>query len=281
MSGIYKVLEAPALGSGVRDALRDGSGMTLAQLRAGGSAHPGMVFPFRGGLFQVVQNVGGSALAEGDAVVYPYGAAGYSGNLTAASTKAVLTTDDTFTKNALVGTKDLPSWVFITAGTGVNQRGYIYKNSDASGASTITVAEKDPSLNKAATAVPDAFDTAPDATSDYSVVVPFQVAKSAAVTDFVVGVAMHTLADGQYGIIQIAGPALVKCVGSTDALSAGGVVVPSATAGVAKGQTTAGITAAEAARVFAVSFDAYTGAAALRHVNLLNRYGLVPYVATR
>ena len=82
------------------------------------------------------------------------------------------------------------------------------------------------------------------------------------------GVALGAVADDEIGVIQVGGPVLAKCVGSTDALTALGTVVPSGTAGVLKGPTTAGETAADARLACGISISAYSGASALRLIYL-------------
>jgi hypothetical protein len=186
------------------------------------------------------------------------GAAGRLGNLTAASTKAVLTTDDTFVAHDLAG-----GYVFLNAGTGLEQLRPIIDNDDTSGASTITLATKDRSFPGSHTAVDsaDALATAPDATTDYLTVLPWEIVETSAVTDYVVGVALGAVTDGNWTIVLDEGYGLVRAAGDTDALVLDEGIVPSAAAGTAKGLTTAGTLADEAHRVFARALAAKATAA--------------------
>lgn len=227
----------------------------------------GSKFEYLGNEYQVVR--ARSALAAGDLVKSYTGAAGRIGNI-ASATKAVLTTDDTFVAHDLIG-----GIVYINAGTGIGQMRRILANDDAAGASTITVAERDASLpNVLAVDTAEAFDTAPDATSDYVAYCNWEVTQTAGITDYVVGVSLGTVTSGYWTIIQTKGPALIKGAGNTDAIAHGLPVVPSATAGTGKGQTTAGITAVEAARVFAEGLSGFVAASGLAFVRLFGLYSL-------
>lgn len=230
---------------------------------------PGAYFPFKGHIYRAVQ-ARGAITGEGYLLKNYFNAAAREGNVATPFPKDIITTDDTFVKGDLIGGR-----VFIKAGTGVGQLRQILGNSDAAGASTITVSKRNSSLNKSAASGPDALTTTLDATSDYSVVCEWEVVESAAATDFGVAVGLGAVTDGNYSIVGIAGPHfLLRAVGSTDALTAGGVIVPSATAGTVKGQTAAGITAAEAARILGFSWDAYSGAADLRHCALFGNFAV-------
>lgn len=186
------------------------------------------------------------------------GAAGRVGNLTAASTKAVLTTDDSFTEHDLAG-----GYVFLNAGTGLEQLRPIFDNDGTAGASTITLAYKDRSFPGSHTAVDsaDALATAPDATTDYLTVLPWEIVETSAVTDYVVGVALGAVTSGNWTIVQDFGYGLVRAAGDTDALVLDEGIVPSAAAGTAKGLTTAATDVDEPHRVFARALAAKATAA--------------------
>lgn len=228
-----------------------------------GGMQPGDFFRFREGIFVVAWNRNGAALAVGDAVKL---IAPVTGTLTSATAAILTDSGASFTvpvapdgDPGLVG-----EFVFITSGTGAGQVRRILDNT----ATTLTVAKADPSLQLAATATPQAFGTTPDNTSHYSITSFDQVIGTASANDLVFGVCKGTPANNDIGIIQVAGPTLATCVGSTDALTAMGSVVASGTAKVLKGPTTAGETAADARTSCGYSFDAYASTAALRWIYL-------------
>lgn len=197
------------------------------------------------------------------------GAAARIGNLTAVSTKSVLQTDDTFVAHDLAG-----GMVEINAGTGRGQMRFILDNDDTASLSTITVARKDTSFpgNHTANDSPEAFTTQADATSDYITVLPWELVQTAAVTDRVVAVALGAVTSGNWTIVLEEGDGLFQTVGSTDATTLDGGMMPSATAGTAKGPTAAGITAAEAPVIFGSAFEAYGGAADLVFGHIHGRF---------
>ncbi|SRR5581483_127144 len=265
----FRVAYAPHLGAGWASAFRDGNVIDTDFRTIGGA--PGLVFPFEGNLYQVVRNRTGGALAEGDLVKLFFNDATRVGTASAGAADT-LTTTQTYTAGLLVD-KSTPSYIFLRAGTGVNQRRRILSHTSGAN-SVITTSIFDRSLgltNGASTTGPDKWGTTPDNTSQYSIVLPWEMAKSSGVGDYITGVALAAVTDAYWTIIQIAGFGLCKAVGSTDALTAGGPIVPSATAGVGKGFTTAGETAAEARLAFGMAIDAYTGASALRHILMLPR----------
>ncbi len=107
------------------------------------------------------------------------------------------------------------------------------------------------------------WDVALDTTSDYvtydvnyvSLVDTDDVAVRASL---VMGVAISAIADEQWGWFQVKGFCpLVRFVGSTDAAIRGSIIVPSATAGAARGPTAGGTTADEAAMAFGIAMHAY------------------------
>lgn len=271
----FRIPYARHLGAGSQSAFRDGD-VTDAKFREIGGA-PGMVFPFEGNLFAVYRNRNGSALAEGEIIKLYFNAAARTGTASAGAADQ-FTSADTFTAGELVD-KSVASYVFITGGTGPGQRRKITRH--ASGANAIVyVADYDRSLNLAAASAADKFATVPDATSTYSIVLPWEIVKHSAVGDWIVGVSLSAVTDGNWSVFQIGGFSLVKSVGSTDALVAGSTFVPSATAGVAKGFTTAGETVAEARLSFGMPIDAYSGAAALRHGIIRPPFGRLFYPDT-
>jgi hypothetical protein len=200
------------------------------------------------------------------------GAAGRVGNLTAASTKAVVTTDDSFTANELAD-----GWYFQNAGTGIGDLRPIIDNDGTAGASTITLAQRDFTYpGSVATDSPDALATTPDATTDYITVLPWEVVETSGVGDYVVAVALGAVDSGNWTIAQDFGYGLVRAAGDTDALVLDEGIVPSATAGTAKGLTTAGTGADEPHRVFARALAAKATAASnwFCHINVPFPIGL-------
>lgn len=232
-----------------------------------GGIQPGDFFRYEEGLFLAAWNRSGGALAKGDACKAYLNAASRLATITAA-TNAVITCG--------AASFDVPSstslglkgkFVWIITGTGIGQVRRILDNT----ATTITVARYYPQLQIAATSAPEAFDTTP-ANGDTIAIVGFdEITKTSAVGDNFTGAALGAVAADELAVVQVAGPALAKCIGSTDALTALGSVVPSSTAGVLKGPTTAGETAAEARLSCGISISAYSGATALRLVFLTGR----------
>lgn len=212
----------------------------------------------------------GTITGEGYILKQYIGAAGRVGNLTGASTKAVQVTDDTFVAHDLVD-----GYEFINAGTAVGELRTILENDDTAGASTITVAAKRRVYPGETVAdSPDNFVALPDATSDYVAFCPWEVVQTSAVTDYVVACALGAVTDGNWTIVLEQGYGLIRVVGSTDALTAGGPIVPSATAGIGKGFTTAGETAAEARLAFGQSIVAYSGASAVWFGRIFGRFAI-------
>jgi len=210
----------------------------------------------------------GAITGEGYLLKQYFGAAGRVGNLTAASTKAVITTDDTFVAHDLAG-----GLVFLNAGTGVGELRPIEDNDDTTSLSTITVARKRGTYPGETVAdSPDNFVALPDATTDYVSFVPWEVVETSGVGDYVVAWALGAVTSGNWTIVLEQGYGLVRAVGSTDALTAGGPLVPSGTAGIAKGFTTAGETAAEARLAFGQALAAYSGASAVWFGHLFGRF---------
>ena len=225
---------------------------------------------YEGAIYRAVR-ARGALTGEGYILKTYANAAGRTGTATAASTKAVMVTADTLVKGDLKGGR-----VWRPSGTGSTEAPRnIVDNNDAAGASTVTVAKRVSHLNRAATTAADGFDTAPDGTSTYNLHCDWEVVETSGVGDTVVGAALGAVTDGNLTIILVESPyALIRCVGSTDALTALGTLVPSATAGIAKGFTTAGETAAEARLSFGSPYDAYTGASALRVCRLFGKFAI-------
>lgn len=236
----------------------------LGGLRRGQSFHDEIT----GNRYRIVR-ARGAITGEGYLLKQYFGAAGRVGNLTAASTRAVLTTDDSFTARELAG-----GYVFINAGTGIGELRPIQDNDGTAGASTITVvpAGKPPYPGSTVADWPDNFTALPDATSDYVSFLPWEVVETSGVGDYVVGAALGAVTSGNWTIVLEEGYGLLRVVGSTDALTAGGPIVPSATAGIGKGFTTAGETAAEARLAFGQSLVAYSGASAVWFGRLFGKY---------
>jgi hypothetical protein len=281
----FRTYISNSLGSlGRKDIFTDVN-LTAAQMRGVGGGFPGEVAPLYGNLYQLVQNRSGGALAVGDVVSLSFADAARIGNLTANSTTSVLETDDTLDAN-LSGSDQWPGYIAVTAGvfatTADEQRRTILANSVAAGASTVTIAAADFSdglVQGAASNSPDVIAT-PGATYDYEIVCPSEVVKTdldALVTSIGQGVVVSTtIADDNFGVIQIGGIAMAKVDGTTD-LVAGDLLIPDAAAGVLSKWvvTTTDPTTAQvnqAAYVFARIFGAYTNnGVGLRMVQLLNR----------
>ena len=178
----------------------------------------------------------------------------------ATTSQKVLKGTGDFTANEF-GDGTFPSaFVSIDVNTGLNQTRAIVRNP---GTDYLT-------LDKV-------WDTALDATSDY-VTYDLNYVQQCNTGDgvpIVMGVAIADITAGQWGWFQLKGFCpLVRIVGSTDAIVAGEDLVPSATAGAAKGFTTAGTTADEAAAAFGKALHASAaadaagrGVAALLHID--------------
>lgn len=260
---IYRRPFAGWLGEGAFQAFKnlDVLDANFAQL----GLEPGGRFEYKGGAFRIVRARG--ALTNGGILKMFLGNAQRQGTLSANSTAAIVESGQTFVKGDLVGGN-----LFIKSGTGVGQLREVLANDAAAATSHATVAKYDSALGKAAISTPDAFSPAPDNTSGYSVVCGWEVVETSAVTDYVVAVSLGIVTSGNWTIVQEAGYALVKAIGSTDAITQQGPLVPSATGGTAKGFTTAGETVAEARLSFGIGLDAYSGAADLRHSLLWGRF---------
>lgn len=270
--GIHQPAYYPAFGEGYEDAFRNVD-VAVADIFLKLGLSIGDKFFYENAVYQVVR--ARATLAKGDWVKLNYGGATRLGTVAAAPAAA---------KNAIASSfnlaaaevenpeKSIPSWAFITSGTGIGQRRRIRKNTASTDtpANLITVAEPDYSLGIAATAVGDAFGTTPATGDGLSLICPWEVIPTAAVYDLPQGVAMGAATSGNYTVICIAGLALAKCIGSTDALVAGVPIVISSTAGVAKGRigTPGNVTVAmqEGSSGIGWAVDAYSGANALRHV---------------
>jgi hypothetical protein len=266
---------------------------TNAQRMSVGGAFPGEVVALWGNLYQLVLNRSGGALAVGDTVSLSIADSTRIGNLTAASTPAVLTTDDTQDTN-LAGSDSWPGYVGVTAGafatTAAETRRQIQANAPAAGASTLTIAggptytgyadgpvNGDPRLDA------DAIGTIaapPDNTYDYEVFCPWEVVKTdldALLTSVPQGVVVSTsITDDQFGLIQIAGICMANVDGTTD-LVAGDLLIPDAAAGVLSKWvvTTTDPTTAQVNQgnyLFGRILGAYTAnSVGLRMIQMMNR----------
>lgn len=282
---------------GLHDAWRAVNDVSPTTTLSGvGKAFPGMAWAYQGNIYQYVQNRYGGALTEGMAVSLYYGAAARLGNLTGASTKAKVVTDDTLVGD-LRGSFEWPGYMFVTAGVSEGERRQIASNTTGA-AGTITVApisqaelrEKGPVNGTAINSV-DAFATAPDATSDYEVLCPWEVTATdidALITSRVQGVVVSTsITDTYFGVIQLTGPAIALVDGTTD-LVAGAALIPSATAGVlAKHVVTDANATTIAAEIEQVGYRAgfilgayTTDAAGRRHVVLTGQNAIYPHPVT-
>ena len=269
----FRIPFAPWLGAGWNSAFRDAN-LTDAQFKnvnPGPGGGPGAVFPWEGNLYQIVRNRTGGALAEGDLVKLYFNAATRVGTASAGTLDGITTTQNFAAGDIIDGS--VPTYMFIRAGTQVGQRRRVRKY--VAGANSIVyIALYDRSLNQASTATAEKFTATADATTQYALVMPWEMTKSAAVTDYITGVALATVADTNWTIIEVAGFSLGTFAGAVDALTAGGTVVPAAVAGQGKGPTTAAETIAEARLSFGMALDAYSGAAALRHFIMKSPLGL-------
>lgn len=152
--------------------------------------------------------------------------------------------------NTLTGTGDFTAaefddgaaFVFINAGTGINQNKRIKSNT-----ANILYLES-------------AWDTALDTDSDYIVYSPFTVENCDAANEKIFGVAVSAISAGEYGWFQIGGLSFVRCAGGTDPLAAHEGIVSSTAAGVAKGLTAAGTTVDEAQKAVGVAMAAVSDA---------------------
>jgi hypothetical protein len=122
------------------------------------------------------------------------------------------------------------------------------------------------------TSTPDALSVVPDGTTTVSIFAPWECTVATGVGDFVSAISLGAVTQDNWTIVCERGVVPHSLVGSTDALTQGGPVVPSATTGVGKGKTAAGMTADEAARVYAIALSAYSGASAQRLVSLLGKF---------
>lgn len=236
MGSINYVLSAPALGGGLHEKFDDFNFSTLTGV---GKAFPGMVFAYQGELFQIVQNRQGGAITVGQAVCVSFNAAARIGNLTAASTKAVVTTDDTL-DSGLAGDLSWPGKLITTTGataTTEDEEIRVIRSNVAGAAGTITVSEFDRSQGPTygvATEGADAYGTLLDGNADYSVFCPWEVQLvdiDALVTAVPQGIVVSTsITDDFFGIIQLSGVAMAQVDGTAD-LVAGDALIPSTVAG--------------------------------------------------
>lgn len=267
-SSIYRRIASKALGEGLAAAFGncDVSDADFARIgKLGGK--PGGVYtdPIHGIRLRIVRVRGAAVAAIGTTLKRYIGGTGRTGTFSAA-TKALVTTTSTFADNEIGG-----AFLATTGGTGPNQFRNVLEFDSAANA-TIRVAKRDSQYDLADIASADAYAVSPDATTTFSLYAPWEVTPCSAVADFVSCVSLSTVTQDNWTIVAEKGPVPVLTVGSTDAATAGGGAYPSATLGTAKGPTAAGITAQEASRLFGIFIDAYSGAAALRLVDLLGRF---------
>ncbi len=289
----FRTYVSKSLGSIARFQAFTDVNLTRAQAMAIGGGFPGETVALWGNLYQLVQNRSGGALAIGDVVSLNIADATHIGNLTAASTPDILTTDDTH-DSGLAGSESWPGYVGVTATafatTAAETRRQIRANTPAAGASTLTLAggpeytgyadgiqQGNPNVD------PDIIGTVaapPDANYDYEVFCPWEVVKSdldALLTSIPQGVVVSTsITDDYFGIIQIGGICMANVDGTTD-LVAGDLLIPDAAAGVLSkwvvtttDPTTAQIN--QAAYIFGRILGAYTNnGVGLRMIQMLNR----------
>jgi hypothetical protein len=280
--GIHKPAYNPAYGEGFEDAFRNfdiANPTSVIDL----GLEIGEKFPYENGIYQVVRVRGGGA--KGDWVKLFFGGATRLGTVAnaPAPTKAKVNTSFNLVGGDLVNpSKGIPSWAFITSGTGIGQRRRIIGNTDSSDATNpniLTTAGIHPEdVVYTDITSNNAWGTTPANGDGLSIICPWEATKTAAAFDLPQGVLMGDVTDGQYGVICVAGLALAKCVGSTDALVAGQPIVISGTAGAAKGRIavpgSATVAMQEAGAQCGYAIDAYSGASALRHVWVSGQYAM-------
>ena len=279
--GIHQPAYYPAFGEGFEDAFRNVD-VAVADIFLKLGLSIGDKFVYENSVLQVVR--ARAALAKGDWVKLNYGGATRLGTVAAAPlTKAVIASSFNLAAGELENPeKAIPSWAFITSGTGIGQRRRIKRNTASTDtpANAITVSDPDFSVPAYSTAIlaPDAFGTLCVVGDGLSLIAPWEVIPTAAALDLPQGVALGTATSGNYTVILICGLALAKLVGSTDAAVAGAPIVISGTAGVAAGRVTtpgsATIAMQQAGAEVGVSIDAYSGATALRHVWVSGAYAI-------
>jgi hypothetical protein len=265
LSALYRRIASKALGEGLAAAFAslDIADSKFYQL----GMNPGDrgTDPIHGVTIRAVRARGAAIAAAGTTLKRYIGGTGRTGTLSAA-TKAVLTTPSTFADNDIGG-----AFIQTTGGTGPNQFRSVLEF-DSAALATITVAKRDREYDLADIASADALAVLPDNTTTFSIYAPWEVTPCTAVTDLVSAVSLGAVTQDNWTLVVEKGPVPTLTVGSTDAAVAGRGAFPSATLGTCKGATAAGVTAAEALVQFGVFIDAYSGAAALRLVDLLGRF---------
>ena len=168
----------------------------------------------------------------------------------ATTSESTLTGTGDFTANEFNDGTFPSAFVSIDAnGTGVGQTRAIARNT----ADVLTL-ENNP------------WDTALSTSSDYvtydvNYVSHANTGDASARASAVMGVAISAITDEQWGWFQVGGFCpLVRFVGTTDPAIRGAIIMPSSTAGAAKGPTVAGTTADEASTAFGIAMHAYAEA---------------------
>lgn len=267
-SSIYRRIASKALGEGLWQAFGncDVSDADFARIgKLGGKPGGKYVDPIHGIRLRIMRVRGAAVAAIGTTLKRYIGGTGRTGTFSAA-TKALVTTTSTFADNDIGG-----AFLSTTGGTGPNQFRNVLEFDSAANA-TIRVSKRDSQYDLADIAAADAYAVLPDATTTFSIYAPWEVTPCTGVADHVSCVALSTVTQDNWTLVADMGPVPVLTIGSTDAAVAGGVAYPSATLGTAKGPTAAGVTAVESTKQFGIFIDAYSGAAALRLVDLLGRF---------
>jgi len=188
-----------------------------------------------------------------------------------AATKTTVTSADTLL-NADIG----GALLSVIAGTGLGQHRPILESSEAVGASVLSTVPPDLVNYIDIEKMPEIWNPVLDATSQYSIYADWEVTRQTANTDPVSCVALGTVADGNLTLVVEEGPAFCDCAGDTDAITANGLVVPSSTAGRAKGvdMTPADVNVAlrEAMLHFGIGLHGWTAASGLALVDVLGRF---------
>jgi hypothetical protein len=282
INGISKPAYNPAYGEGFEDAFRNFDVANPTSVIDLG-IEIGEKFPYENTILQVVRVRGGGA--KGDWVKLFFGGATRLGTVAnaPAPTRAKLNTSFNLVAGELVNiSKGIPSWAFVTSGTGIGQRRRIVANTDSTDATNpniLTTAGIHPEdVVYTDITSNNAWGTTPANGDGLSLICPWETTKCAAAFDLAQGVLMGDCADGDYGVICVAGLAMAKCKGDVDALVAGQPIVISSTGGVAKGRVTvpgsATVAMQEAGAQIGYAIDAYSGATALRHVWVSGQYAM-------
>lgn len=270
-SAVYGDLIKRALGG---SSALPGAGINLTydEFMKRGPAAPGERFssPYGSTVLRWVR-VRGAGVVIGSPLKRFLGDASRTGTAPAGSTALVFNTADTLLNADIAG-----AILSIIAGTGLGQHRPILESDEGAATSKLGVVAPDLANYIDSAKLPEVFNPIPDNTSGYSIYADWEVTRQTGDTDAVSGVALGTVGDGNFTLMVEQGPAPCDCAGNTDAITAGGLIVPSSTAGRAKGidMTPADVNVAlrEAALYFAIGLHAWTAASGLALVDVLGRF---------